>query len=158
VGGAAAVLATHFGLRARRLALVAPPISPERFARGFAKMLDLSDDVRDAMIARLERRYSLTMEELDARRHAARLDVPLLVVHDEGDAVVPHEDGASIAAAARAGRLVTTHGLGHRRVLRAPEVIHAVVPFVADGVRGTHASGTFARTLDGELFYREDRR
>lgn len=162
VGGAAAVLATHFGLRPGRLALVAAPTSPERFARGFARMLALTDEVRAAMIARLERRYGLTMEELDVRAHVARLDVPVLVVHDRGDDVVPFADGAAIAEAAPAGRLVATEGLGHRRVIRAPEVVDVVAPFAADGVRAADddrsaAGAAFARSLDDELYYRDAR-
>jgi len=152
VGGAASVLATRFGLEAARFALIAPPISPERFAEGFAKVLELPPAVSAGMIARVERRYGVRMNELDVRGYAANLDA-LLVVHDAGDKVVPHADGASIAAAARHGQLVTTEGLGHHRILRAPAVVDAIVPFVAaDASPAERVS--FAETLDGELYYR----
>ncbi len=75
-----------------------------------------------------------------------------LVVHDVGDRIVPFSDGESIAHAAPAGTLVSTHGLGHHRILRAPEVLGAVVPFVAEGVR---AEASFRETIDGELFFRD---
>jgi len=152
VGGSASILATRFGARASRFALVAPPVSPAGFAAGFARALDLSANVRDGMITRLERRYGIALSELDIRSYAARLGAPLLVVHDVGDRMVPHEDGSAIARAG-GGRLVSTEGLGHRRILRAPEVVDAVVPFVADGVR----HDAFAETLDGELFFRDSR-
>ncbi|MBX3191578.1 MAG: alpha/beta hydrolase [Labilithrix sp.] len=156
VGGAAALLALHLGdVAVDRLALVAPPVGPARFLAGFSRFLGLSPDVRRGVIARLERRYGIPYAELDARLGAAGVDVPLLVVHDEGDDVVPFEDGAAIAAAAKRGRVVSTRGLGHRRVLRAPEVIDAVVPFIAAGAPGE--ASAFARTIDGELFYRERR-
>jgi pimeloyl-ACP methyl ester carboxylesterase len=153
VGGAASLFATRLGLSADRLVLVAPPVSPQRFAAGFGEMLGLGDEVQRALVARLERRYGLSMEDLDVRRDAARFTAPLLVVHDTGDRVVPFEDGRTIAQAARNGRLVTTQGLGHHRVLRAPEVLAAVVPFVADGARTT----TLAEAIDADLFYRERR-
>lgn len=153
VGGAASLFATRFGLLTDRLALVAPPVSPERFAAGFGKLFDLDDEVQRGLVARLERRYGLRMEDLDVRRDAARFTAPLLVVHDAGDRVVPFDDGRSIAAAARNSRLVTTQGLGHHRVLRAPEVLATIVPFVADGTRAT----TLAEAIDADLFYRERR-
>lgn len=152
VGGAASLFATRLGVRADRLALVAPPVSPERFAAGFGLMLGLDASLQHRMVARLERRYGLRMDELDVRTDAARWSRPLLVVHDVGDRVVPFSDGESIAHAAPLGTLVATHGLGHHRILRAPEALDAVVPFVSAGVR---AEASFSETLDGELFFRD---
>jgi pimeloyl-ACP methyl ester carboxylesterase len=155
VGGAASLFATRLGVRADRLALVAPPVSPERFAAGFGTMLGLDASLQRRMVTRLERRYGLRMDELDVRSDAARWTRPLLVVHDVGDRIVPFSDGESIAHAAPAGRLVSTHGLGHQRVLRAPEVLDAVVPFVTEGAR---TETSFRETIDGELFFRDLRR
>lgn len=157
VGGAAAVLATRLGLDAGRLALVAPPMSPERFAKGFGRLLEMKPEIWDRMIALLEERYGMTMKELDVPTQAARVSAPIMVVHDADDAVVPFEDGASIAAAARRGRIVTTHGLGHRRILKAPDVVDAITLFVAGGPRLPEAANDFATTIDGELFYRDRR-
>ncbi len=153
VGGAAALLATRFGLRPRRLALVAPPTSPARFAAGFARMLGLDERVHSAMLLRLEARYGISVADLDVRRDAGSLSAPLLVVHDEDDRVVPWSDGAAIAGAAAGGELVSTRGLGHGRVLEAPEVVARVTGFVAEGAR----SPAFEETLDGELFVRDAR-
>jgi pimeloyl-ACP methyl ester carboxylesterase len=153
VGAAAALFATRLGLHAERLALVAPPIGPARFVAGFAKSLALDDAVHAGMLARLERYYGVRLEHLDGAHDASCLDLPLLVVHDDGDSVVAWSDGAAIAAAAPRGRLVTTHGLGHGRILRAPEVVDEVVRFVREGAR----FATFAESLDGELFFRDRR-
>ncbi|MBS2019993.1 MAG: alpha/beta hydrolase [Deltaproteobacteria bacterium] len=155
VGGAATVLATKLGLDAQRLVLIAPPTSPERFAKGFGRMLGMSPEVWQRMIARVEERYGVTMGDLDVPTQAALVRAPLLVVHDTSDDVVPHGDGAAIAAAAPNGSIVTTEGLGHRRVLRAPAVVEAVTSFVTEGRSG--GPSEFAATIDGELFYRDRR-
>lgn len=157
VGGAAAVLATKLGLRARRLALIAPPTSPARFAQGFGRMLGMNPDVWQRMITRIEERYGMTMDDLDVPTQAALVTAPILVVHDADDDVVPHADGVGIATAAPNGRIVTTHGLGHRRVLRAPDVVEAVSSFVDAGPRLVRAANDFAATIDGDLFYRDRR-
>ena len=51
------------------------------------------------------------------------MTVPALIVHDADDPDVPYGHGAEIAAAWPAAELVTTSGLGHRGILRDPEVI-----------------------------------
>ncbi len=151
VGGAAALLATRYGLDARRMALIAPPVSPAAFVEGFSRLFALDPTTREGMRRRIESRYGLTLDDLDVRGDAAHLDVPVLVVHDENDEVVPLGDGARIAGAARHGTMIQTSGLGHRRILRAPEVVLAVADFVAE-------QPSFLETLEGELYFREARR
>ena len=65
------------------------------------------------------------------RRVAPRLRAPLLLLHDEGDREVPFAHGQAVAAAWPGGHLLPLRGLGHRRLLRDPAVIQAVVEFVA---------------------------
>ena len=55
---------------------------------------------------------------------------PTLVVHDRDDVFTPVTDGAAIAAAWSSARLRVTSGLGHRRLLRDPDVVAEVVDFV----------------------------
>jgi pimeloyl-ACP methyl ester carboxylesterase len=153
VGGAATLLATRFGLRAERMALLAPPTTPELWTASFARTLGLDDSVKSAMIARLEARYALRFEDLDVRPDAERLRSALLVVHDRSDPVVAFESGKLLAEAAPQGKLVETTGLGHRAVLRASHVVETVTRFVHGAATGV----TFAETLEGELFQRDTR-
>mgnify|MGYP003786172511 CR=1 FL=1 len=55
---------------------------------------------------------------------------PTLIVHDVNDMSIPVGDGPAIAAAWVGARLRTTAGLGHRRILRDPDVVAEVVDFV----------------------------
>ena len=153
VGGAASLYATRLGLRVGRLALVSPPTSPDQFSEGFAKLLDLPPELHHAMLVRLESRYGVSIDDLDVRVDAARFAAPLLVVHDEGDRVVPPADRATLAACAPQGALVATKDLGHNRILRAQATLDAIVPFVAAGERAP----TFSATLEGDLFFRDGR-
>jgi len=153
VGGAASLYATRLGLRVGRLALVSPPTSPDRFSSGFAKLLDLPLELHHAMLVRLESRYGVSIHDLDVRVDAERFAAPLLVVHDEGDPVVPPADGATLAGCAPQGALVATKDLGHNRILRAQATLDVIIPFMAAGERAP----TFSATLEGNLFYREGR-
>lgn len=155
VGAAASLLATRFGLEAEAFALLAPPVSPRRFADGFARIFDLPPGVKDGMLARVERRYGMAVKDIDAVVDAGRVRRPMLVIHDADDKVVPFRDGASIAGAAPNAELVETHGLGHSRILRAPDVVDLVTRFVT---RTAPRQFSFVETLEGELFDRERRR
>ena len=152
VGAAASLLATRFGFRSERLALIAPPTTPARFAAVFARTLGLAPHIEEAMITRLEARYDMRFAELDVRLDAERLHQPILVLHDQHDRIVPFDSGKSIADAAPRGKLVEVTGLGHSAILRAPHVVDAVARFIDD-----EAAPSFARTLDGELFMRDVR-
>lgn len=152
VGGASALLATRFGLKAGRFALIAPPTDPGQFAATFARALGLGDSLKAAMIARLEARYAIRFDELDVRSDAARLEAPMLVVHDKDDRVVRFEQGQTLANAAPRGEIVETSGLGHVAILRDGTVVDSVTQFVSEG-----ASANFSETIDGELFFRESR-
>ena len=69
----------------------------------------------------------------DEARHCtvrAACDLPLLIVADEEDLETPIEDSETVAAAWPDSRLVRTSGLGHRRILRDPEVVGRVVEFL----------------------------
>ena len=75
------------------------------------------------MKARSERRLGLAWEELHVPSMAPGIRAPLLVLHDRGDEVIPWSDGEAIAAAWPGAKLVTTEGLGHRRLVQEPEVV-----------------------------------
>ena len=56
--------------------------------------------------------------------------VPLLVVNDRDDRMVPWTHGAAIAVAASHGQIFSTTGLGHKGIKNEPEVVRRVVDFL----------------------------
>ncbi|HEY7724352.1 MAG TPA: alpha/beta fold hydrolase [Anaeromyxobacteraceae bacterium] len=131
MGAAGLALAMIRGLELDAAAFLAPPRSPAAFLARFFDALRLSAPVREGVRARLERRLRIGVDALDLPRMAGGMEVPLLVVHDRGDGEVPWADGAAIAAAWPGARLVTTDGLGHRRIIRDPDVAAEVAAFVS---------------------------
>lgn len=97
----------------------------------FAAGLGLSRRARDLMQARIEARVGVPWTALDLRRLAPPAPWPLLVVHDRGDGEVGWQDGVAIARAWPGAALLTTEGLGHRRILRDPTVVAAAAAFIA---------------------------
>ncbi|WP_437553115.1 alpha/beta hydrolase [Sorangium sp. So ce367] len=145
------------GAPAPRLVFIAPPLSAVRYTQHFAKLLGIDEAVRRRMVARLEARYGVPLTDLDALSAAPRMNAPLFVVHDRDDREVSFEAGAALADRWPGARLMSTRGLGHRRVLRAPEVIAEVVEVVT-GTPWPVRTGLETCELERELFERDRRR
>ena len=118
------------------IALVAPPADFAGYFEHFARLSRLSDAARGQLRHQLEARVGVPLRAFDLPRLAADLPIAGLVVHDRDDAEVAWTDGAAIAAAWPDAKLVTTHGLGHRRILRDAAVVARVTDFLTECLHG----------------------
>jgi pimeloyl-ACP methyl ester carboxylesterase len=130
LGAAAAARALTQGLEVRRVVFVGPTGGPRDWSERFRRHLGVPAPVMAEMRARSERWLGARWEDFDVPALARTQAAPLLVVHDRDDAEVPWTDGAAIARAWPGARLVTTTGLGHRRILRDERVVSQAVAFV----------------------------
>ena len=131
LGGAAAALAVARGLRLVSVVTVSPPADLVGYSRRFARWHWIPEPARRAMQAAIEERYGVRWEELELARLAPRLGARALVIHDRDDRVVPWTQGASFAHQWPGARLLSTDGLGHRRILEDQEVTRAAADFIA---------------------------
>lgn len=74
------------------------------------------------------------LAEHDELRAAEELDAPLLLLHAEGDEVVPVELSRALHLAAAGSRLVTVPGGHHRSVQHDPELQALATRFIRDAV------------------------
>ena len=86
-----------------------------------------------AMRRNLEERLRMRWEDLNIASIARELSIPALVIHDREDEEVSFAHGEEIAHALPHARLVATSGLGHRAILRDPEVVRETVAFLREG-------------------------
>jgi pimeloyl-ACP methyl ester carboxylesterase len=133
LGGAAVSLAMRHGLAAERAVLLAPPADVFLFSHAFAEHLRIPARARDVMQQNLETRLQISWEELHIPTLARGMTSRALVIHDMQDSDVPYEQGQEIARAWPGAELFTTTGLGHRAILRNPEVIRRAVAFLQGG-------------------------
>ncbi len=131
MGAPSTVLALGDGLALEAAVFVGPSVGPRGFLRLFGRALGLSEAMRAAIARRLETRFG-RFEEYDLRNETGVMTLPLLVVHDRRDAEVAWEQGEAIAHAWPGAELVTTDGLGHRRILRNPAVVRRAAAFLAE--------------------------
>ena len=131
-GGFTSLLAISHGLTADRLVVIGAPSSVPEILREFQQLIGLPGHAMPAMVQALERRVHATMESFDVASFAPQVTIPVLVIHDTDDAEVPFADGLRLSELLGA-RLITTSGLGHRRILYAFEVVSAIVEFIEEG-------------------------
>jgi pimeloyl-ACP methyl ester carboxylesterase len=146
IGTTAAARALYEGLDADAAVFIAPPADIALHAHAILDTLGFRRRARERMQARIEQRLGVAWAALDVRGYAAAMATPLLVVHDRDDAEVPWQDGAIVARAWTGATLVTTGGLGHRRILRDPGMVSGAAAFVVDRVR----PGALASALAAE--------
>jgi hypothetical protein len=79
-------------------------------------------------------------------RAISRCTIPGLVIHDSGDVRVPWGQGRAIAEAWPAARLVTTHGLGHRDILRSGEVLDRIAAHLGLPLPAVERAPSIAQT------------
>lgn len=133
LGCAAATLAVRDGLAVRRLVFISPPLDPVEYTEQFGAMFGLDARVVDGLRRRIEERFLRDWRTYSLAASARGMAVPLLVVHDRDDSETRWERGAELATLWPGARLMTTEGLGHRRVLRDRAVIEAATRFAAEG-------------------------
>jgi pimeloyl-ACP methyl ester carboxylesterase len=133
LGGVASSVALGRGLAAERVAFLGSPADPTEFFAGFLRQIGLPAHLHRAIWAKFENEYGFDSSELPVRppRHAPA--IPALVVHDRDDREVPYVSADRIVRIWPDATLVTTSGLGHRRILRDASVIERVVAFAGGG-------------------------
>lgn len=170
LGGVSTLVAMSRGLSLSRVVLLGAPSNAERIWRDFSRVLGLSDAVAADARRRLERRVGANFGELNVSSFASRITAPVLVVHDRDDDEIAWSEGEENARLLPGGRLVTTNGLGHRRILREGGVVDQAVRFLEEGIAparcescrqalGNEGTGKLCGScvVGGELFERDRR-
>jgi predicted alpha/beta hydrolase family esterase len=134
-GAAAALLAyARGGVDAARNVMIAPNVLIDDSFAQFARLVGLDDADRALLEHHVVRSSGLPLDAVRLDRLAGARDAGLLVIHDRGDKEVALRHGEQLAATWPQAQLVTIEGLGHRRILRDPDVIRAAVEAIRVGL------------------------
>ena len=115
-----------------RLVLLSTPVSPRVVAARFADFLNLSNDVVERFAGHIQQTTGRAADSFAAAAAGPSIGAEkVLVLHDEGDEIVPFVEGQQIVAAWPGAVLHATRGLGHNRILRDAAVVQSVVAFIA---------------------------
>ena len=131
-GVACAIYAMQQGLKVNRFVAISPPDNVRGLTQKFFTTLDINPAVQTIFNEKFETHFGADLwQRFSPEVLARRLDVPGLVIHDHDDRDVSWQEGAAVAQAWSGAQFIRTAGLGHRRILRDPEVIARVTAFIA---------------------------
>lgn len=130
-GVACTIFAVQQGLMVNRIVAISPPDNVRGLTRKFFTALDIDLKVQNIFNRKFETQFGSDLwERFSSEVLARQLDVPGLIIHDQDDSDVPFQEGVAVAQEWPGAQFVRTTGLGHRRILRDPDVIARVTAFV----------------------------
>ncbi len=133
MGAIPALLALKYGwLSTERLVFLAPMSRFSTQFSGFAQMLGLGPRIRQRVELTTEKRVGIPVAKFDLQPLAEETGpISTLIVHDRTDRQTSYDESVDLAGSLPSARLITTHGLGHQRLLRDESVVESVVGFIA---------------------------
>jgi pimeloyl-ACP methyl ester carboxylesterase len=96
----------------------------------FISKLGLKPEISQRLCAYFENKYQLKMDDFSAYKAAQKVNIPVLVIHDQDDPEVPVKAGIHIHEHLQNGSLFLTEGLGHRKILGNHNVIQKILDFI----------------------------
>lgn len=131
MGTISTYLAMRYGwLGVDRLVFVAPMVEFNGLLDQFQDVLGFGPRTRGVLEREVKEFVGVGVDEFDARVQAAHVEpLPTLVITDRGDRQSPYADVVDFARTIGAP-LIATGGLGHRKILRDPEVVRTIVEYV----------------------------
>ncbi|MET0027544.1 MAG: alpha/beta hydrolase [Candidatus Thiodiazotropha sp.] len=135
--GTALLAQSHYGLKAGKLVLFACFDDIHWITRRFAEVFELSEQVLHAMMKAAHRKYShqdrdaWDWPELSPMNTIQTVACDILLVHDTQDREVPHAHALRLIEQHTRAELLTTRGLGHKRLLGDPETVQYCTEFIS---------------------------
>jgi pimeloyl-ACP methyl ester carboxylesterase len=133
IGGMALWNAIREGAAIKWLVEIGSPSSLSGVLEDFAAVLNARPVVAEILMGKLSADYQVAEDLFDPVRIAGlHPEVGGLLIHDAQDDEVPLAHALEMERSWKNGQLVTTEGLGHRKLLRDPGVIQLCLDFFAN--------------------------
>lgn len=129
-GAGCSVVAIQRGLQVKRAVLIAGPARYERVLANFFKLLPISPRAQVHFIVELQNKVGIHVKDLNVGHIGSGLNIKAMIVHDVEDKEVRFQSALEIQEVWPQVKLLRTEGLGHRRILRDPQVLRAVTEFI----------------------------
>lgn len=130
LGGMALLNATKKGLNIKRLVTIGSGDIIKDIFDDFIARMELKPETSDLMRIHFESKHNQTMEHYSSYLSAQKIEIPVLVIHDNDDAEVPVKCAVNIHNHLKNGQLILTKKLGHRKILGDPKTIEQSLEFI----------------------------
>ncbi|WP_419912918.1 alpha/beta hydrolase [Hoeflea sp.] len=125
--------------RPDRLVLISAPNSLPGVFAWFADRMGLRAASRRSLYDRVKEVTGQPLDSFVGTLQLAELETPTLVIHDPQDREVTADNARAFATAGSHVEVLWAEGYGHRRILKAPGVLQAVVQFAGRNDRAEAA-------------------
>lgn len=129
-GGGCAALAIKMGLKTNCIALVASPNEYSKVVDNYLAMIKLSKAACASFMEQIQKLTGIKPHDLVVAKIMNEVALPLFIAHDYDDDAVSIKAALKIKEDSPRTRLLTTKGLGHRRILKSPHVIGEISDFI----------------------------
>lgn len=129
-GAGCSVMAANMGMKVERLVHIAGPSDYLKVIRHFLDFVKLSSYCEKKFFKEVMKSSGLTIDQIHIGRLGEAIESQIFIIHDQKDKDVKLENAYELHQAWPSSKLLVTDGLGHRRILKDPAVIEAIVNFI----------------------------
>ncbi len=147
-GACASIYAVYQGLATQRVIYVAGANRFTGIFDRYCEAVGVRGLAKDKFYAKVEALVGIDASKNYPALWAAKLDTSAFIIHDRDDQDAPYSDGLEMHAAWKGSRMLTTEGLGHRRILKSKEVLNAIVTYLTEKKTSVSALETRAAEAD----------
>ncbi|AWK06127.1 alpha/beta hydrolase [Flavobacterium crocinum] len=130
LGGMSVLNAIKDGLKVNKAIVIGSGDIVQDILDEFICKLKLKNEFSDRLRLFFEDKYQVKMDDFSAYKAAQKIEIPVLVIHDNDDPEVLVKAGIHIHKNLKNGSLFLTDGLGHRKILGNQNVIKKILEFV----------------------------
>jgi len=130
LGGMSVLNALKDGLSVEKSIIIGSGDIVQDILDEFVFKLGLKQEISLNLRNLFENKYQVKMDDFSAYRAAQKIEIPVLVIHDNDDLEVPVKAGIHINENLKNGSLFLTDGLGHRKILGNQNVIRKTLEFI----------------------------
>ncbi|KAA3610723.1 MAG: alpha/beta fold hydrolase [Calditrichaeota bacterium] len=131
LGGIAAGKAITEGVECKNLITIGSPTTMNFILEAFGKIINASSTTQNYIKTFVEKYARANASEFSLTNIGQKLSVPGLLIHDKNDTEAEYDQALLFEEMWPQGRLVTTEGLGHSRILRDKKVLEIITSFVS---------------------------
>lgn len=114
----------------KKMAIIGAPDSIRNIFDSFIRLMELKPDISERLIKVFEKVTGKKIEEFHGSFLSRKIEIPVLVVHDENDYEVPISDAKNNVKNLKNGVLLASKNLGHSRILKDDSIVEKTVDFL----------------------------
>lgn len=113
-----------------KVVLLAPHYNVKENLFSWTKEAGVPEEVTEKIISKRLDMFGLDYEKITPSNLIKKSKHKFLVIHDENDTWVNFSNAEAVIRDKQDAKLITTHGLGHNKILKDPKVLTDIISFM----------------------------